>query len=82
MTSMWTDMTPAADASCQHCARGIWRRPWGWEDGDGVTVCIKAPLENIGLGIRPDYVGHQPMPAGLRGAPLGLRDRPPVPGEP
>jgi hypothetical protein len=61
-------MHEAPHASCQHCGKGLYRRPHGWEDTDGITVCVKAPLAQVGQGTRPDYVLHQPMPAGLRGA--------------
>jgi hypothetical protein len=68
MTVRWDDPLGGPDAMCRGCERGIWQRDRGWEDGDGIVVCVKAPLENIGLGKRPDYVEHQPMPTGLRGA--------------
>jgi hypothetical protein len=58
------------EAACMHCGRGIWLRPWGWADADGLVVCVKAPAEQIVSGQVPNYVVHQPMPAGLRGSPL------------
>lgn len=56
-------------ASCRGCGRGLWPRGENWSDADGIEVCVKAPLEAVGQGERPDYVFHEPMPAGLRGAP-------------
>jgi hypothetical protein len=56
-------------AKCQGCEKGLWPRGENWSDADGFEVCIKVPLKDTGTGQRPDYVLHQPMPAGLRGAP-------------
>jgi len=56
-------------AKCRGCDRGLWPRGERWADADGFEVCVKAPLGDIGHGQRPDYVFHEPMPAGLRGAP-------------
>jgi hypothetical protein len=60
-------------ATCRGCGRPIRRLGTPaelWEDEAGVTVCVKARLEDIGAGQRPGYVQHQPLPAGLVGAPL------------
>lgn len=56
-------------ALCRGCDAAIWRLPGAaaqevWEDADGVNVCVKA-----GEVPASGYVFHQPMPAGLRGAP-------------
>jgi len=75
-TFPWVEDPPGArefPAYCRGCSAPI--RPLNteselWEDADGITVCVKARLEDIGAGQRPDYVFHQPMPAGLVGAPL------------
>lgn len=56
-------------AACRGCGRGLWPRGQNWADRDGIEVCVKAPLEAAGHGERPAYVLHEPMPAGLRGAP-------------
>lgn len=53
----------ASDALCMHCGRGLWSRPWGWADWDGSVVCVRAGLTS------DKHVHHEPMPAGLRGAP-------------
>ena len=62
---------------CRHCAALLTEFPAGgvWEDADGFVVCIKLPLtEIIGRGDNPaDYVFHEPMPEGFRGAPEGKR---------
>jgi len=62
--------------TCRGCGQEITPtfregQPTLWEDKTGVTVCVKAPLEGIGRGTRPDYVFHEPMPAGLLGGPDG-----------
>jgi hypothetical protein len=61
----------AAGVTCRGCAKPI-RHLGGqsvlWEDATGITVCVKARLEDIGHGERPDFVFHKPMPAGMRGA--------------
>lgn len=73
MTAMWDPGILGDDiptASCRGCGKGIRRGPTQlWEDADGIVVCVKARLEDIGFGGRPDYVYHQPMPEGMRGAP-------------
>jgi hypothetical protein len=71
----WTEEPPGArlpEATCRGCGAAIRRSAAGtelWEDPDGITVCVKAGLGSIGSGRPADYVYHQPMPAGLRGAP-------------
>lgn len=71
----WTADLPDArefPANCRGCSKPIRRlnaESELWEDADGVTVCVKAPLEDVGVGQRPDYVFHLPMPDGLVGAP-------------
>lgn len=55
----------AAQAACRGCAAALWRSAGGWEDADGGLWCIM-PLP--GSGAAP--VRHQPMPDGLRGAPV------------
>jgi hypothetical protein len=75
VTTSWTIDPPGARVSevyCRGCSKPIWRLDTPtemWEDADGITACVKARLEDIGHGQRPDYVLHQPMPAGLVGAP-------------
>lgn len=44
-------------AACRHCGRGLWCRAGAWVDYDGSGACAVAHLT------------HEPMPAGLRGAP-------------
>lgn len=73
--SSWVPDPPDArvsEATCRGCAKPI-RHLGGqsvlWEDPDGITVCVKARLAFIGRGELPDFVFHQPMPAGLHGAP-------------
>jgi hypothetical protein len=71
MVTLWSRDPLGSDdpeASCRGCGKGISLRPYGWEDADGSLVCVKAVLGEIGSAQRPDYVMHQPMPAGLRGA--------------
>jgi hypothetical protein len=61
-------------ATCRGCGKPVRRlaiTPERWEDAGGITVCVKARLEDIGLGKYPDYVFHQPLPHGLIGAPPG-----------
>jgi hypothetical protein len=60
---------PRPQALCQGCSQPLWRYGDNWGDKKGILVCIKAQIEDIGHGETPDYVFHQPMPAGLRGAP-------------
>lgn len=61
----------AADVRCRGC--GTILTPASvkgrWIDGHGFMVCVPSPLAGIGHGQRPDYVFHQPMPAGLDGGP-------------
>jgi hypothetical protein len=56
---------------CRGCAAILEPASTGglWMDGHGFLVCVKAPLESIGGGQVPDYVFHEPMPAGLDGGP-------------
>jgi hypothetical protein len=57
-------------ASCQGCGKGLWPRGENWADADGFEVCVKIVARlSTEPGERPVYVLHQPMPAGLRGAP-------------
>lgn len=73
--NLWAGDPPGtrpADVYCRGCSAPIWRLSTLdelWEDAAGVTVCVKAPLAGTGTGERPAYVLHQPMPAGLVGAP-------------
>jgi hypothetical protein len=60
----------APEAKCRGCGQDIWLRVYGWETRDGLVVCVKVPLSEVGNGVRPDYVEHIPMPAGLAGAPV------------
>jgi len=72
VTTRWTpDILPddVPQASCRGCGTGIALLAGYWADVNGLTVCVKARLEDIGHGELPDYVFHQPMPEGLRGAP-------------
>lgn len=73
MTTMWipdpTGELGKSDATCRGCDEPLWQRGDSWADSAGVEVCIKAKLEDIGHGELPDFVLHQPMPSGLRGAP-------------
>jgi hypothetical protein len=74
MATVWNQdplgvLGPAA--TCRGCDHSLWRRGERWADSAGVEVCIKVRLEDAGHGQRPDYVFHQPLPAGLRGAPTG-----------
>ena len=65
-------------AACRHCGSKLHELPATegplWADADGFTVCIKAamppPDDKVGL---PDYVYHEPMPKGFRGAPGTIR---------
>jgi hypothetical protein len=59
----------APTANCRGCGTGILLRAGYWQDVYGIAVCVKARLEDTGQGERPDYVFHEPMPEGLRGAP-------------
>jgi hypothetical protein len=64
---LFTDDRPSA--LCRGCENVIRPVVGGlWEDASGVTVCVKARLEDTGHGQRPDYVFHEPMPDGLLGA--------------
>lgn len=73
MSVMWDPGILGDDiptANCRGCGTGIRRGPTGlWQDVNGIVVCAKPRLEDIGHGEPPDYVYHQPMPEGLRGAP-------------
>lgn len=64
------NVNPPPHALCQGCDQPLWRAGDNWADGRGILVCIKAQIEDTGHGETPDYVFHQPMPDGLRGAPL------------
>jgi hypothetical protein len=72
----WTEDVPDAreyPATCRGCSKPVRQlstKPERWEDAAGVTVCVKAALEDVGTGQRPDYVFHQPLPEGLVGASL------------
>jgi hypothetical protein len=72
--NLWQDKSRAA--LCRHCGAKVWESSelQLWADADGFTVCMKAPLpprgDKTGL---PDYVFHQPMPDGMRGAPGTIR---------
>ena len=57
-----------SDAVCRGCDKPLWQRGDSWSDSAGIEVCIKLRLEDIGTD-PPSYVFHEPMPAGLRGAP-------------
>ena len=76
VTFLWTDEPPGArefPAYCRGCSapiRPLSTEPVRWEDANGIIVCVKARLEDVGSGRWPDYVFHQPMPDGLVGAPL------------
>jgi hypothetical protein len=71
----WSENPPGARSSgiyCRGCSKPIWplaTDPVCWEDASGITVCVKARLEDVSTGQRPDYVHHAPMPDGLVGAP-------------
>jgi hypothetical protein len=70
----WVPDPPGARVSvtCRGCAKPIFplnTEPPRWEDAAGLTVCVKATRESVGHGEFPDFVFHQPMPDGLRGAP-------------
>jgi len=52
------------NATCRHCGRHIFRTTTCWIDADGFTACVKGKL-----GVPHSFVVHQPMPAGLQGAP-------------
>lgn len=65
-------------ALCRHCQAKLHElnKTDGplWADADGHIVCWQAPMpppgDKTGL---PDYVYHEPMPSGLRGAPGTIR---------
>lgn len=60
---------------CRFCAERIFNRPgqdW-WEDASGFTRCMKTAGLIVGAAGRHSEVpGHQPMPAGLDGAPTTI----------
>jgi hypothetical protein len=62
-------VNPPPQALCLGCDEPLWRYGDNWGDKRGILVCVKARLADIGGGKTPDYVFHQPMPAGFRGAP-------------
>jgi hypothetical protein len=72
MTAQWFPDAgaDAAEALCRHCGHALWQRSYGWADWNGMVVCVKAQLSAIGHGPAPQYVVHEPMPEGTRGAPL------------
>lgn len=64
-------------AMCRHCGSKLYELATDgplWADADGFTVCMKAsmPAQGDKTGL-PDYVYHEPMPAGMRGAPGTIR---------
>jgi len=67
----------APDVLCRHCGTVLIQTLLGdWTNARGFQACIKSPPEPPpGPGKNPDprvygnLVLHQPMPAGLRGAP-------------
>lgn len=63
-------INPPPDAGCRGCDEPLWRAGDWWQDRRGVTVCVKLRMDDIGRGELPPYVFHQPLPTGLRGAPL------------
>jgi hypothetical protein len=75
VTAPWVPDPPGArpsETTCRGCGTSLYPLDTDqprWEDANGITVCVKAGTASIGRGLRPDYVFHQPMPAGLRGAP-------------
>jgi hypothetical protein len=73
VTFPWTRNPPGARPGgtfCRGCGKPVWIGAGEyWEDADGLSVCVKAPLEDAGQGRCPGFVFHEPMPAGLRGAP-------------
>ncbi len=52
-------MTDGQMALCRHCGSKLHQAAGFWVDADGSAVCMRGP----------DRVPHQPMPAGMRGAP-------------
>lgn len=62
----WQQLPPVPEATCRGCEAGLWRRGDRWADENGIEVCVKKPLAMLGAG---NYIFHEPMPAGLRGAP-------------
>ena len=69
VSSMWMiGAVKPADATCRGCEQPLYRRGDYWEGPDGVVVCVKLRLEDISPCL-PAYVYHEPLPAGLRGAP-------------
>jgi hypothetical protein len=73
MAVVWQEDPPGQSgpqATCRGCQKGLWARGSNWADADGIEVCIKAVARlSSEPGERPVYVFHEPMPAGLRGAP-------------
>lgn len=57
-------------ATCRHCGTAIESSPAGWADPQGVFACVTAPMAPAGRGKPPGVVPHEPMPEGLRGAPV------------
>ena len=76
MSVTWAEDLPDPSeylATCRGCSQPIRRLNTPgelWEDPSGLTICVKARLEDVGTGQRPGYVQHQPLPAGLVGAPV------------
>jgi hypothetical protein len=75
VTSAWREDILAAEnppLACRHCYRGIWSRQRDgvlvWEDTDRSVVC----MDGCRCGATRAVVTHEPLPAGLRGAPAGL----------
>lgn len=57
-------------ALCRNCDQLIVLLDSGnWVNADGISVCIKVELQDIGKTETPDYVKHNPMPEGFRGSP-------------
>lgn len=63
-------VNPPPHATCRGCDEPLWRAGDWWADRHGVTVCVKLSMDDIGRGELPPFVFHEPMPDGLRGAPL------------
>lgn len=65
-----------SEVTCRGCGKEITPAGFGgyWTDKAFLVVCVKARLEDIGHGQRPDYVLHAPMPPGLRGGPEGKEE--------
>lgn len=60
-----TPRTPTQTAACRHCGCAIERIHAGWVDARGIFACVKGGLPGSLRG----PVLHEPMPAGLDGAP-------------